>query len=135
MERRAWINDLMACDLFQLHGTNACTATTGKGGDISNLCQFEWHDWCCHCENSNKFTFNREVLGQVLGPAMGAGNEMAQWALKANGNAVPQCIIRPLQDDETNSESEKQKQDVFDELIERRWGAAINPLTQSSKVK
>ena len=35
------------------------------------------------------FPTNREVLGRVLGPAQGEGNEMAQWVLKANGKVVP----------------------------------------------
>jgi hypothetical protein len=46
VERRARINNLMAKDPSQLHGYNAHTATTGDEGDISNLCQYKWYDWC-----------------------------------------------------------------------------------------
>ena len=70
----------------------------------------------------NKFPFNREVLGRVLGPAKGEGNEMAQWILKANGNVVPLRSSRPLKTDEVHSEKEQAKRKVFDDLIERRWG-------------
>jgi hypothetical protein len=83
------INDLTTRNLFQLHGTNPYTVLTGSEGDISNLCQFGWYEWCYYRENTNKFPFNKEVLGRVLGPAKGEGNEMAQWILKANGNVVP----------------------------------------------
>ncbi len=37
VERRARINNLTAKDLFQLHGYQAHTATTGDGGYLSNL--------------------------------------------------------------------------------------------------
>jgi hypothetical protein len=36
------------------------------------------------------------VLGRVLGPVCGEGNEMAQWILKANGNVVPWHLPWPL---------------------------------------
>jgi hypothetical protein len=70
---------------------------------------------------------NREVLGQVLGPAKGEGNEMAQWILKANGNVVPRHTIRTLQVDEVHSPTEIKKREIFDDLTERRWGTSINP--------
>ena len=35
------------------------------------------------------FPHNQEVLGHVLGPARGEGNELSQWVLKSNGNVVP----------------------------------------------
>ena len=73
------------------------------------------------------FPFNKEVLGRVLGPARGEGNEMAQWVLKANGNVIPRRTVRPLQVAEIHSETEKKKRKLFDELIERRWGTSINP--------
>ena len=95
-ERRARINNLTARNLFQLEGRNAHFSVTGEEGDISNLCQFDWYDWCYYREHTERFPFNREVLGRVLGPAKGEGNEMAQWILKANGNVVPRRTVRPL---------------------------------------
>ena len=46
LERRARINNLTAKDLFQLHGQNAHFTVTGEEGDISNVCQFGWHEQC-----------------------------------------------------------------------------------------
>ena len=133
VERRARINNLTAKDLFTLHGTNAHTALTGEDGDISNLCQYKWYDWCYFREQKQKFPFNREMLGRVLGPAKGAGNEMAQWILKANGNVVPRRSSRPLKVDELHSPTEIKKREIFNGLIERRWGTSINPPKPSSE--
>jgi hypothetical protein len=127
VERRARINNLTARNLFQLHGTNSHTSTTGDEGDISNLVQYQWYDWCYYREHKNSFPFNREVLGRVLGPAKGEGNEMAQWLLKANGNVVPRRTSRPLHIAELHSPTEAKKRETFDALIERRWGTSINP--------
>ena len=127
VERRARINNLTAKDIFKLHGTNAHTALTGDEGDISNLCQYRWYDWCYFRDQKEKFPFNREVLGRILGPAKGEGNEMAQWVLKANGKVVPRRTCRPLTVAETHSAQEQRKQTIFDGLIERRWGTSINP--------
>ena len=46
--------------------------------DISLLCQFGWYEWCYYHEQTAAFPHNCEVLGRVLGPARGEGNEMAQ---------------------------------------------------------
>ena len=63
----------------------------------------------------------------MLGPSKGEGNEMAQWILKANGNVVPRRSPRPLTVAELHSSTELKKREVFDKLIERRWGNAIIP--------
>jgi hypothetical protein len=127
LERRARIHNMTAKSNFKLHGTNAHTATTGEEGDISNLCQFAWYDWCYYREHTAAFPKQKEVLGRVLGPARGEGNEMCQWILKANGKVVPRRSVRPLQIAEIHSPSEIKKRRVFDELIERRHGTSINP--------
>ena len=127
VERRARINNLTAKDVFTLHGSNPHADLTGEEGDMSNLCQHKWCDWCYSREQKNKFPYNREVLGRVLGPAKGAGNEMAQWILKANGNVAPRRSSRPLKVDEIHSATELKKRAIFDGLIERRWGTSINP--------
>ena len=45
-ERRAQIFNLTAKNIFQLEGQNPHLATFGEMGDISNLCQFGWYEWC-----------------------------------------------------------------------------------------
>jgi hypothetical protein len=50
-ERRARINNLTTKSMFTLHGLNAHTATTGDGGDISNICRYGWYKWCYFREN------------------------------------------------------------------------------------
>ena len=70
------------------------------------------------------------MLGRVLGPARGEGNELSQGVLKSNGNVVPHQTVRALQLAELHSDTEKWKQDIFDALIERRWGS---PMSTSNK--
>lgn len=127
LERRARIHNLTAKPSFKLHGSNAYTVTTQEEGDISNLCQFGWYDWCYFREQSAGFPHQKEVLGRVLGPARGEGNEMAQWVLKGNGKVVPRRSCRPLNTAELHSPIEVKKRKVFDDLIERRHGTSINP--------
>ena len=67
-----------------------------------------------------------------MGPAKGAGNEMAQWILKANDNVVPCRSSRPLKVDEVHSTTEIKKRAIFNGLIERRWGTSINPPKQTN---
>ena len=76
--------------------------------------------------NSSLYQQQR-VLGRVLGPARGAGNEMALWMLKANGRVVPRRLFRLLKVDELHSPVEIKKREIFDELIQRRWGSPITP--------
>ena len=109
MERRARVHNLTARNLFQLHGSNPHTVLTKEEGDISNLCQYGWYDWCYYRDHTNKFPFGKEVLGRVLGPARGEGNEMAQRILKSNVQVVPRRIHRPLQVAERHSPVEIKK--------------------------
>ena len=69
----------------------------------------------------------REILGHVLGPAKGKGNEMAQWSLKANARVVPRQTAVPLNIAQLNSETEKKKRTIFDQPISKRWGTSISP--------
>ena len=109
VERRARINNLTARSLFSLHGQNAYFTVTGQEGDISNLCRFEWYEWCYFREKKNHFPLNQELLGRNLGPSKGEGNEMCQWVLKANGKVVPRRTCRPLTVAEKHSETEQKK--------------------------
>ena len=107
-ERRARINNLTAKDRFNLHASNAHMALTGEEGDISNLCQYGWYEWCYFREKSAKFPFNTEVLGRVLSPAKGeVCNGPVEWILKANGKVVAHRTIRPLKADELHMSGQK----------------------------
>ena len=55
----------------------------------------------------------QEVLGRVLGPVRGEGNEMCQWALKGNGKVVPRRSVRSLNDAEIHSLMEIEKRKVL----------------------
>ena len=118
---------MTAKDTFNLHGSNPYTVLTGDEGDISSLCQFGWYEWCYYRDHTEKFPFNKEVLGRILGPAKGEGNEMAQWVLKGNGNVVPRRTARPLTVAENHSATELKKRGTFDALVEKRWGTSMSP--------
>ena len=127
VERRARINNLTAKNAFRLHGSTPHTLATGDEGDISNLCQYAWYEWCYFRDQTAAFHNTKEALGRVLGPARGAGNKIAQWILKGNGGVVLIRSLRPLKVDELHSPVEIKKRDVFDELIKRRWGSLTTP--------
>jgi len=135
IERRARIHNLTAKPRFNLHGTNPHNLTMPEEGDISALCQFAWYEWCYYREKTASFPNQREILGRVLGPARGEGNEMAQWVLKANGKVVPRRSCRPLTTAELHSQVEIKKRETFDALIERRWGNSITPPKDEAEAK
>ena len=111
VERRARISNLTAKNAFRLHGSTPHTLTTGDEGDISNLCQYGWYEWCYFRDQTAAFPNNKEVLGR----------------LKVNGRVVPRRSLRPLKVDEIHIPVEIKKREVFDELIKRRWGTPMTP--------
>jgi hypothetical protein len=126
-DRRARINNLVADDLFQLEGHNPHYHTTGGEGDISNLCQYSFYQWCVYLDHAAAFPDPREVLGRCLGPAKGKGNAMSQWILKVNGRVIPRRTVRPLNALEINSEICKEKRRDFDRVIHAKFGSAFEP--------
>ena len=127
IERRARINNITAKDLFQLEGRNPQYRITGEEGDISNLCQFKFYEWCYFFDARSAFPNSKEILGRVLGPSTGEENEMSQWILEANGEVVPRQTLRSLKPEEIHSPIEKKKRDLFDELITCRWVTSLTP--------
>ena len=125
-ERRARINNLTAKDLFQLQGQTPHFTVTGAEGDLSNVCQFAWYEWCYFREQRNSFPLPQEILGRILGPAKDAGNLMAQWVLKSNGNIAPRRTCHPLRKDELISLIKIKKRTIFDDLIKKRHGDSVD---------
>jgi hypothetical protein len=102
-----------------LNGTNPHTATFGTEADTSHLCVFGWYEWVCHCNQSAAYPFQKECLGQCLGPAKNEGNIMAQWVLKENGKVVPPQSLRHLTKAESAplNEVEVAKRAAYNALI------------------
>ena len=73
IERRARIQNLTTKDFFQLQGRNPHFNITCEGGDISNLCQFKFYSWCYFFDKRTVFPNFKEILGRVIGPAIGGG--------------------------------------------------------------
>ena len=121
-ERRAKIMNLTYKDSFKLRGTNANQLVKGDPGDISNLCTFGFWDWCVFREDTTQFPFSKEELGKVLGPAVDAGNMMAQWVCKSNGHIVSRRTLRRLSNAEMNSDVEKERRRIFLTLMEKHHG-------------
>eukprot|EP00957_Ditylum_brightwellii_P108588 8281626-Ditylum_brightwellii.AAC.1 len=68
------------------------------------------------------FSFNKEVLDHVLGPAKkGGGNEMAQWMLTCSGNVVPCQTLRSLKVTKLNIGTKVRSCNLFDSMVEMRW--------------
>ena len=121
VERRARVHNMTASNLFQVHGANPHTAVLSEQGDISNLCQFGFYEWC-HYRDDLPFPNDKERLGRCLGPARGEGNEMAQWILTSKATVVPRRSPRPLSVAELNSPNEEKIRAIFDAVIEKRYG-------------
>ena len=96
-------------------------------GDISNLCNFAWYDWCYYREESNHlFPNQKELLGRVLGPSKNEGNEMAQNILNVHGIVIPRRSIRRLTQAEVESETERLKRREFTNIITSKLGNSLS---------
>ena len=122
-------------NMFQLHASNAHTYTMGEEGEISNICQFQFYEWCYYYDSANGFPQHCLVLGRVLGPSVGVGNKMAHRILKGNGRFVSRRSSRQLRTNEIYNNNKEKKRKVFDELIELRWGSSLNFPMNSTKTK
>ena len=74
-QRHALIHNLTPRDLFSTYKQTPYEFQFGIQGDMSNLCNFGWYDWCYYREESNKiFPRQKELLGRVLGSSKNEGN-------------------------------------------------------------
>ena len=98
-ERRVLIINLTSKNLFQLNGANTNLKIVGETGDISNLCQLGWFEWCYYC-NRNNFPYPEEKLARCLGPAANYSNEMSQYILKDTMYITASHTVRSRTEDE-----------------------------------
>ena len=133
-ERRARIHNVIPRDLFQLDGNNPTTATFGVQADISNICHFDWFDWCYFREESNvQFPFQKRKLGRILGPMKNQGNEMTQAVLTISGRVVPRRTCAPLTTAEIHCPVERDKRKQFTDEIQKIFGDSMSVPTDITK--
>ena len=102
-------------------------AALGEEGDISNICNFQWFEWCDFMDQGELFPMQKEALGKVLGPAKNCGNEMAQWILKSNSKIFPRRPLRHLRtEDLKNNLVEERKHLTFMENIRVNLGDSMS---------
>ena len=95
-ELQIQIFNLTAKHLFQLQGHNPHLATFDDMGDISNLCNFGWYEWCYFLQGNTAFPMTTQGLVLCLGPCKNEGNNMCQWVLQRNGQIVQRQSLRRL---------------------------------------
>jgi hypothetical protein len=127
VERRAKIINSVARNNLHLQGQVPEMKMTGRPHDISNLCEFNWYEWCKYRSEGRKFPSPSERLGRILGPAEHASHAMSQWVLTDNGMVLPIQTCRPLTDAEYNSPVERQRMADFDSFIKKRFGDSASP--------
>ena len=75
-KRIVLINNLTSKNLFQLDGGNANLKIVGETGDISNLGQLGWFEWCYYRDRNN-FPYQEEMLDRYLVHAANYSNEIS----------------------------------------------------------
>ena len=108
---------------------------TGEEGDISNLYQFGWFDWCYY-RDSSAFPYQEEKLGRVLGLAKNHSNEIAQWVfkdtprvLKDTMKIVPRRTLMCLTDLEKRTQTVINEQNAFMDKCKKRYGDKLTVST------
>ena len=94
IERWAEIINSTARSNYLLQGQVPSTRMSGQPTDISAICEFGWYQWVIY--RIEKFPFQHQRLGRVLGPARNAGNTMSQWVMTATGDVMPIQRLRTI---------------------------------------
>ena len=75
-ERRMRIKTFSYWSMFQLQGQDPHLSNCGEEGDISNVCQFKWHEWAYIMNGAAKLPNPAQFLCRVLGPTKNDGNKI-----------------------------------------------------------
>ena len=125
-KRRTMIHSRTPRDIFQLNGNKPLVLNFGVQYDISNICQFQWHEWCYLREGGKaQFQFQKERIGRVLDPFNNEDNEMSQEVLKNNLKLAIHRICRYPKIDKGKSGSEQINRKELDYEIKRYHSDAI----------
>ena len=116
IERCALAHNAVSRPLFQAQRKMPHKCTFCSKSNISNICNFGWHEWFCYREFGS-FPENKEKLGLMLGPCKNEGNEMSQSIAASRGYVITLRTVRSLQSSELYSETDNRKRTLFDDVI------------------
>ena len=118
-EWRAKVISHTARGHYKLHGEVPETVLTGQTTDISALAEYGWYNWVMFYSYGS----HHEELGRWLGPSEDyVGSAMTSKILMKNTFVYHTATLRPLTQDEWDSDFWKKKRASFDEEIYRRLG-------------
>jgi len=104
------------------------TIITGQTEDISNLAEYGWYEWV----KFHDYISKEETLGRWLGPAdESVGSAMTSKILTKKCHIYITATLRPLTQEEWDSEGERRIRDDFDKTVNQRLG---DPLTDEDIV-
>ena len=102
---------------------------TGQTPDISPLVEYGWYDWVKFHHHVDK----HEVLGRWLGPAPDeVGNAMTSKVIQKNGHIYLTATIRPLRQEEWDSEESRKERAEFTKALNAKLGA---PCTEANIIE
>ena len=111
-------------NIFELYGEVLKTKLRGETANITHICEFGWYDWVYYKENAFTYPDDKWLLGWWLGPSMDVGPALCAKILKSNGQCIHRSSYRHLTEDEINSPGEKETHQLFDTMVEQRFGEA-----------
>ena len=88
LERRVCIYNLTSSDHLKIRGSNLHTETFGEQSNISNLCQFQWYNWCYFREITRPLSLTIKKYS-VASSALLEGKEMNRH----NGSSNPMAML------------------------------------------
>ena len=97
---------------------------SGEISDISQFCEYGWHDWVKFRKEIVTYLNDNPVLGRYLGLSIDVSPALAAKVSKVNGQVVHSSTYRALTPDEYKSFIEKAFNDQFVLSITGKLGAA-----------
>jgi hypothetical protein len=124
--REAYVRSHTSLDIFGLEDQVPESKIKGETVDISTIAEYAWYEWVKFRNTAAKFPVSKIQLGRDLGTAIDIDPAMMRIILKQKGSIMYRSPVRPLNQDEIQSPTEKKEREEFDIAVEKKFGPAMN---------
>jgi hypothetical protein len=107
---------LTAQPLYSLHGRTSYELETGNTPDISEYITFSWFQPIWYYDKTN-FPDENNHIGRWISVAHNIGQAMCFWILSKSGVPIARTTVRPITDDELQTDTVKQELLVPNSLL------------------